>query len=204
MDDQGGESVDVALALLADQGFDATSMAQIAEATGIPPEDVVRILGTKDSIVLSVARDMLVAVIDALADTDPQAPLVEALGAAHSAVIADIVAGTGPIPAERMRRMGKAITSSPELQKKLGAQRTEMLSGVLARRFGTTPTDDRVLQGIKLWSAVLAATYLDVLDRHGRFDPVVDIESPEFMHNRLNRAFRIITGRPIKAPRRRR
>ena len=54
-----------------------------------------------------------------------------------------------------------------------------------------------VRQGLKLWSAVLAATYLDVLDKHGRFDPDVDVETPEFMRNRLNRAFRIVTGRPL-------
>ena len=177
-DHAGGDPVDVALALLAEQGFDATSMAEIAEATGIPADDVVHTLGTKDSIVLTVARGMLVAVVDALAESDPQTPLVDALMAAHSAVVADIIAGTGPVPAERMRKMGKAITSSPDLQKKVAAQRSEMLSGVLAKRSGTSTTDDRVRQGLKLWSAVLAATYLDVLDKHGRFDPGVDVESP--------------------------
>ena len=98
--------------------------------------------------------------------------------------------------------MGKAITSSPDLQKKVAAQRSEMLSGLLAKRSGTSTTDDRVQQGLKLWSAVLAATYLDVLDKHGRFDPGVDVESPEFMSNRLKRAFSIITRRPIRALRR--
>jgi hypothetical protein len=98
-----------------------------------------------------------------------------------------------------MRRMGKAITSSPDLQKKVAAQRVEMLTGVLADRFGAPTTDRRVQSGLKLWSAVLAATYLDVLDRHGRFDPLVDEESPEYMRNRLNRAFRIVTGRGTRA-----
>ena len=95
--------------------------------------------------------------------------------------------------------MGKAITSSTELQKKVGAQRIEMLAGVLADRFEASPSDPRVQQGLKLWSAVLAATYVDVLDKHGRFDPDVDEESPEYMRNRLNRAFRIVTGRSTRA-----
>jgi hypothetical protein len=98
-----------------------------------------------------------------------------------------------------MRRMGKAITSSTELQKKVGAQRVEMLTGVLADRFEASPSDPRVQQGLKLWSAVLAATYVDVLDKHGRFDPEVDDETPEYMRNRLNRAFRIVTGRSTRA-----
>jgi hypothetical protein len=124
---------------------------------------------------------------------------VEALMTAHSAVLADIINDTGPVSLERMRRMGKTITSSQNLQKKVGAQRVEVLTRVLADRFETSATDTRVQQGLKLWSAVLAATYLDVLDKHGRFDPGVDDESPEYMRNRLNRAFRIVTGRPTRA-----
>ena len=56
---------------------------------------------------------MLGSVTKALADIDPQTPLVDALMSAHSTVVADIVADTGPVKLERMRRMGKAITSSP-------------------------------------------------------------------------------------------
>ena len=200
MDDQAGrEAVDVALTLLAEQGFDATSMAQIAEATGIPADEVERALGTKDEIVLTIAEEMLGSVVKALSEVDAQTPLVEALMTAHSSLLADIINDTGPVSLDRMRRMGKAITSSPDLQKKVGAQRVEMLTSVLADRFETSASDTRVQQGLKLWSAVLAATYLDVLDKHGRFDPDVDEESPDYMRNRLNRAFRIVTGRSIPA-----
>jgi hypothetical protein len=138
-------------------------------------------------------------VVKALGEIDKQTPLVEALMTAHSAVLADIINDTGPVTLERMRRMGKTITSSTDLQKRVGAQRVEILTGVLAERFEASPSDPRVQQGLKLWSAVLAATYLDVLDKHGRFDPDVDEESPEYMRNRLNRAFRIVTGRSTRA-----
>lgn len=195
----GRDAVDAALTLLAEQGFDATSTAQIAEVTGIPTDDVVHTLGTKEAIILTIAEEMLGAVVNALAHIDPQTPLIEALMSAHSTVLAEIIADTGPVSLDRMRRMGKAITSSPDLQKKVAAQRVEMLTGVLADRFGAPTTDRRVQSGLKLWSAVLAATYLDVLDRHGHFDPLVDEESPEYMRNRLNRAFRIVTGRGTRA-----
>lgn len=193
------DAAEVALLVLAEHGFDATTMAHIAEATGIPADDFVRTVGSKESIVLAVAEDMLVAVIDALGAIDTQRPLVEALMTAHAQVVNDIIDGNGPVPMERMRCMSKAITSSAELQKKVAAQRTRMLSVVLADRFGTSMEDRRVKQGLKLWSAVLAATYLDVLDKHGRFDPDVDVESPEGMRARLHRAFRIVTGRSTTA-----
>jgi AcrR family transcriptional regulator len=198
-DRAGEDPIDVALTLLAQQGFDATSMEQIAAATGIPADDVVRTIGTKDAIVLNVAAAMLTDVVKALADVDAQTPVVEALLAAHSSVLSDIVAGTGPVTLERMKNMSRTITTSPELQKKVAAQRIEMLSDVLADHFGTSFSDRGVQQGLKVWSAVLAATYMDVLDKQGRFDPGVNVETPEVMRDRLNRSFRIITGRPTDA-----
>lgn len=200
MDDQAGRDViDVAMTLLAEQGFDATTMAQIADAAGMPVAEVEATLGSKDDIVLTVAQDMLGSVAKALSEIDTRTPLVEALMTAHSAVLADVIDDVGPVKLERMRRMGKTITSSTALQKKVSAQRVDFLTGVLADRFETSASDPRVQQGLKLWSAVLAATYLDVLDRHGRFDPDVDEESPEYMRDRLNRAFRIVTGRSTRA-----
>ena len=74
-----------------------------------------------------------------------------------------------------------------------------MLSDVLANHFGTSTADRDVQRGLKLWSAVLAATYLDVLDKKGRFDPDVDVETPARMRDRLDRAFHIVTGRPTGA-----
>lgn len=198
VDGAAKDPADVALTLLAERGFDAMSMVEIAAATGIPADEFVRTIGTKEAIVLAVAEDMLVAVVNALDDIDAQTPMVEALMTAHSRVVNDIIAGKGVIPVERMRCMSKAITSSRELQQKVAAQRTRILSAVLADHFGTSTEDRRVTQGLRLWSAVLAATYQDVLDKQGRFNPDVDAESAEGMRTRLNRAFRIVTGRPTK------
>ena len=84
---------------------------------------------------LTIAEDMLGSVVKALSEIDPQTPLVEALMTAHSSLLADIINDTGPVSLDRMRRMGKAITSSPDLQKKVGAQRVEMLTERARRPF---------------------------------------------------------------------
>jgi AcrR family transcriptional regulator len=191
-----GKVVGTALTVLAKHGFDATSMEQIAEATGIPSEEIVATIGTKDAVVLNVARDMLADVVRVLTEFDPQKPVVEALLKAHASVLNDVIDGTGPITLEDMRHMGKAVASSPDLQKKVSAQRTDMLSDVLADHFATSMSDRQVQQGLKLWSAVLAATYLDVLDKQGRFDRQVDLETPQQLRDRLNRTYRILIGRP--------
>ena len=113
----GRSAADVALALLAKQGFDATSTEQIAQAIWMPAADVVAAIGTKDAVVLNVARNMLADVIRRLSALDPQTPVVEALLAAHAAVLNDVLDGSGPITFEQLRHMGKTITSSPDLQK---------------------------------------------------------------------------------------
>ena len=107
----------------------------------MPAADVVAAIGTKDAVVLNVARNMLADVIRRLSALDPQTPVVEALLAAHAAVLNDVLDGSGPITFEQLRHMGKTITSSPDLQKKVSAQRGKMLA--------------EVQRGLKLWSAVL-------------------------------------------------
>ncbi|WP_156662860.1 hypothetical protein [Mycobacterium sp. 1274761.0] len=150
----------------------------------------------QDSAALAISREMLAAAVQQLADIDVQKPVLESLLDAHMAVIRDIGAGMGTVTFEEMKFMGKAIWSSTELQQRIAAQRAEILSPVLADRLGTSKTDRRVQYVIKLWSAVLAATYFGVLDRRGNYKPGIELETPTDFHDRLAEAYRIVVGRP--------
>jgi hypothetical protein len=46
---------------------------------------------------------VLTDVVKALADVDPHPPVVEALLAAHSSVLSDVIDGTGPVTLQRMK-----------------------------------------------------------------------------------------------------
>ncbi|MFZ0835502.1 MAG: TetR/AcrR family transcriptional regulator [Mycobacterium sp.] len=73
-DDRDEELVDIALRLMAQQGFDVTSVTQIAAAAGVSPQSVAGRFGTADAIVLAVVNDMLAAVVGALGDIEPGQP----------------------------------------------------------------------------------------------------------------------------------
>ena len=60
-DDRGQELVDIALRLMAQPGFDGTSITQIAAAAGVSPQSVATRFETTDAIVLVVVDDMLAA-----------------------------------------------------------------------------------------------------------------------------------------------
>jgi AcrR family transcriptional regulator len=193
-DDRDEELVDIALRLMAEQGFDVTSVTQIAAAAGVSPESVAGRFETADAIVLAVVDDMLAAVVDALADIEPGQPAGDALLAPHSQMLENIVGGAGPITQERLQSMGAVVMASPDLQTTVTARRLGVLSEALAEYLGVRPDDEQVAHKLKLWSAVVAGTYVAALDRRGRFDPDVDTREPERMSQRLRRTFRIIMG----------
>jgi AcrR family transcriptional regulator len=64
--------IDVALDLCITQGYEATTIDQIAAAVGVTSHAVVRYFATKDAIILSIVDDIVVAVATELAQIPPQ------------------------------------------------------------------------------------------------------------------------------------
>lgn len=142
---------------------------------------------------MSVVDDMLAAVVDALSDIEPRRSANDALFAAHTHMLENIVGGAGPVTQGRLQLMGAVVMASP--QEKASARRFEVLSGPLADYLGVQADDKQVRHELMLWSSVVGATYVAALDRRGRFDPDVDTREPERMSQRLTRTFRVIMGR---------
>jgi AcrR family transcriptional regulator len=78
--------IDVALDLCIGQGYEATTIDQIATAGGVTSPAVGRYFATKDAIILSIVDDIVVAVATELAKIPPQTSPPEALFAANTAV----------------------------------------------------------------------------------------------------------------------
>ena len=88
--------IDVALDLCRRQGYEATTIDQIA-AGGVTSQ-VVRYFASKDAIILSIVDDIVGAVATELAHILTQTSPLQALLAANTAVISDIANGAGVIP----------------------------------------------------------------------------------------------------------
>jgi len=195
--------IDVALDLCIRQGYEATTIDQIAAAVGgVTSHAVGRYFATKDAIILSIVDDIVVAVATELARIAPPTSPPEALLAATTAIISDIVDGAGVITRERMQALAHILTASLELRKKASALGKQVLSVALAVRMGVGPEDSRVRQAVTIRAAVIAAAYN--FDRGGRvrLDPRNDGRVPELMVKRLNDTFTHITGRAPAHPNR--
>jgi AcrR family transcriptional regulator len=146
------KNIDVALDLCKRQGYEATTIDQIAAAVGVTSHAVGRYFATKDAIILSIVDDVVVAVATELARIPPQtsppdsllAANTEALLAANTAVICDIANGAGVITRERMQALAHILTASLDLREKASALGKEVLSVALAERMGVGPEDSRV------------------------------------------------------------
>ena len=202
-EDDREKMIDVALDLCVRQGYEATTIDQVAAAVGVTSHAVGRYFATKDAIVLSIVDDIVVAVATELAQIPPQTSPPEALLAANTAVISAIANGAGVITRERMQALAHILTASLNLREKASALGRQVLSVALAEHMGVGPEDSRVRLAVTIRSAVIAAAYN--FDRGGRvrLDPRNDGRVPELMVKRLNDTFTHITGRAPAHPNRR-
>ncbi len=145
-----------ALRLFREQGYDATSVEQIAEAAEVSPSTFFRYFPTKEDVVLSDDYDPVI--VAAFKAQPPELSPIQAMrGAMRSAF--------GTIPAEEMegvRERTALIMEVPELQAATLANLTQtmrLLTDLVAERVGRQPNDFAVrnLSGALLgvWISVL-------------------------------------------------
>ncbi|GAB3224696.1 TetR family transcriptional regulator [Glycomyces halotolerans] len=127
-----------ALRLFADQGYEATTVEQIAEAAGVSPSTFYRYFPTKEDVVVQDEYDpMIVAVFQR------QSPDVPPL-AAMRATLAELFADFAPEDLERIRGRVAMIVSVPSLlarQFQQASATQRMLADLVAERYDRSPED---------------------------------------------------------------
>jgi AcrR family transcriptional regulator len=193
-DDCREQLVDTTLELCMSQGYDATTVDQIAAAADVTPADFERHFATKDAAIMSVVDDMLQATAAALhdvrADVDPEHALliatIELLGA--------IIDGRGVITRDRMLAMGRVVTSTSHLQQQASAVRKRVLTQALAGRMGFDSQDRRVQRAATMWSAIATGAYIGQLHMPPNYDPRQDDWLSERMVANLSETFAEVMG----------
>jgi AcrR family transcriptional regulator len=193
-DDCRERLVDATLDLCMGQGYDATTVDQIAAAADVTPADFERHFATKDEAIMSVVDDLLQATAAALADVKAEVDPEHALLIATIELLAAIIEGRGVITRDRMLAMGRVVTSTSHLQQQASAVRKRVLTQALAGRMGFDSQDRRVQRAVTMWSAIAAGAYVGQLHMPSNYDPRQDDWLSERMVANLSETFAEVMG----------
>jgi AcrR family transcriptional regulator len=156
--------IDAAVELCDRQGFDRTTVDQIAAIADVSPRTFSRYFATKDAIVLALVDEVL----DRTAVEMERQPLdishFEALRRSYVTMAnASKVAPAGELPADRLMCIARIIVSSPTLRQASLEYRANSIDIALAKRMGASLDDRRV----KLMSAVWGSIMMTALTNLG-------------------------------------
>jgi len=125
-----------ALRLIAEQGYDATTVDQIAAAAEISPSTFFRYFPTKEDLIIEDEYDALM--LDRLSKLDPGVPPMEAV----RRVITGALAAMSQHDIEKIIERSKLILAVPALRSRSLENFTktvDLLAGVIAQRTGLAP-----------------------------------------------------------------
>jgi AcrR family transcriptional regulator len=161
-----------ALRLFQEQGYDATTVEQIAEAAEVSPSTYFRYFPTKEEVVLYDALDPVF-----IAEFEAQPPELTLIQAMREAMIAVFTT----LPHEEIAKQwerGLLILSVPELRMRFWDQIAEsfqMFAAVIAKRVGRPANDPAVLTFTgALGGAILAAMFANINTLQENYTGVID------------------------------
>jgi len=155
--------IDAAIELCNRQGFERTTVDQIAAVADVSPRTFSRYFATKDAVVLALVDDMVDAIAVQLVRQPAELCEFEALRAAHVDMVrATATAPPGGFTAERLLTTARIVTSSPALRLAVGEFRRHAITVALGHRMGVGLDDRKLHLVVAVWSAMLL-TALDDL-----------------------------------------
>lgn len=183
--------IDAAVELCNRQGFDNTTVEQIAAVADVSPRTFSRYFPTKDSIALALVDEIIDQVAVELARQPADLNHLEAILRAYVAMgEAAKRAGPDDLRAERVLCIARVILSSPTLRQVTVEFRGNAVERVLAQRMGVGLGDRRARLAAATWSAVIMTALTDLVQDNRDWSTV----SIDDMIERLEAVFEEFTG----------
>lgn len=155
--------IDAAIELCDRQGFEHTTVDQIAAVADVSPRTFSRYFATKDAVVLALVDDMVEAIAVELERQPAELNEFEALQAAHVDMARrTVTAAPGGFTAERLLTTARIVTSSPSLRLAAGEFRRHAVTVALAERMGVGLEDRKLHLAIAVFSAMLLTAIDDL------------------------------------------
>lgn len=148
--------VDAAVGLCHKQGYERTTVEQIAALAAVSPRTFSRYFATKDAVVLACIDDMLDIIATKVALQPAHLDPLQTLYRSNVEAIAETkTVATNGVTAERLLASARIITTSAALMQSAREYRTGAIEAALAQRMGVS-VDDMSLQMVgAVWSAII-------------------------------------------------
>ncbi len=164
--------IEAAIELCDRQGFEQTTVEQIAAVADVSPRTFSRYFATKDAVMLAFVDEVIEMVALELAAQPAGIGDIEALYRAH--VQAFLKTKTAPptqLTSERLLASARIITSSPALMQSASEFRADAVNVVLAQRMGVSGDDRRLKLTAVVWGSIIM-TGIAELGSRGDWDSV--------------------------------
>jgi AcrR family transcriptional regulator len=177
--------IDVAIDLCLRQGYEQTTVEQIAAAADVSPRTFSRYFATKDAVFLTLIEDYVEQVAVELASIPPEVGPLEALRLAHVATLTQVAKRpSARLSDERIVLMLRVINASDALRQAANDYKHEPSHVFVAERLGV-PVDDRRVRLVgSIFSSVIVTACGDLIANTDRVRLGANV-----MIDRLNEAF---------------
>jgi AcrR family transcriptional regulator len=157
--------IDAAVELCGRQGFERTTVDQIAAIADVSPRTFSRYLATKDAIALALIDEVVALSAAELARQPADISHFEALRRSYVAMCnATKFAPPGELSAERMMCTVRIIMTSPALRQAAVEYRPHSVNVELAKRMGVGPDDRRLRLVAAMWASIILTALSDLAD----------------------------------------
>ena len=156
--------IDAAASLVGAQGYENTTVQQIADAVDVSPRTVAHYFPTKDRMLMAQVDTYAEAVAAELAQVPNALTPLQALLAANIALLDRVALAQTPATAQSIAILLRTLHVSPPLQSLSTNTRSRALLTEMARRMETDPADRSVELVFAVWSAIVMAGWSGVSD----------------------------------------
>jgi AcrR family transcriptional regulator len=157
--------IDAAVELCEKQGFERTTVDQIAAVADVSPRTFSRYFTTKDAIAFALIDDVVDLAAAELARQPADISHFEALRRAYVTMYTNTKAAPhGELTAERMMCTVRIIMSSPALRQAAVEFRPHAVNLELAKRMGVDLADRRVKLVAAVWASIVMTALADLGD----------------------------------------
>lgn len=152
--------VDAAVKLCIENGYNNTTVEQIAAAAEVSSRTFSRYFPNKDAVMITVLDDLVNAAVAELPMIAPSVSPLRALACAHTRALRRVPAGeVTDLTTRRLILMVNVISSSSALRLAAAASRLHPLVVAIAARMGVDPRDKQVALIVSLWGAITAGAW---------------------------------------------